>query len=137
MVIAVDFDGTIVEDTYPAIGEPKIFAFETLREIQKNNHQLILWSTRKGIELEEAVEFCRKNGVVFYAVNASYPEEKFEGQASRKINCEVFISDKNVGGMPGWGEAWQLIKEMTGQGIQGSETYGNPSVVERILSFFK
>ena len=111
MVIAVDFDGTIVEDCYPEIGEPKIFAFETLVEIQKNNHQLILWTTRTGERLEEAVAFCKKNGVEFYAVNASYPEEKFENTASRKINCEVFVSEKNIGGMPGWGEAWQEIRK--------------------------
>lgn len=137
MVIAVDFDGTIVEDCYPEIGDPKIFAFETLLEIQKNNHQLILWTTRKGEELEDAVEFCKKNGVTFYAVNASYPEEVYDGKSSRKINCEVFISDKNIGGMPGWGEAWQELKEMTGQGIQEQNSFGKPSVIERIISIFK
>lgn len=137
MVIAVDFDGTIVEDCYPEIGEPKIFAFETLIEIQKNNHQLILWTTRTGERLEEAVAFCKKNGVEFYAVNASYPEEKFENTASRKINCEVFVSEKNIGGMPGWGEAWQEIKEMTEQGIEQGVSFGKPSVIERIISIFK
>jgi len=137
LVIAVDFDGTIVEDCYPEIGEPKIFAFETLIEIQKNNHQLILWTTRIGERLEEAVAFCKKNGVEFYAVNASYPEEKFENTASRKINSEVFVSEKNIGGMPGWGEAWQEIKEMTGQGIEQGVSFGKPSVIERIISIFK
>ncbi len=137
MVIAVDFDGTIVEDNYPEIGEPKIFAFETLLEMQKSNHQLILWTKRTGQELEDAVEFCRKYGVVFYAVNASYPEEKFDGTASRKVNCEVFISGKNIGGMDGWGETWQEIKEMTGQGIQESATYGKQSLLDKITSMFK
>lgn len=137
MVIAVDFDGTIVEDCYPEIGEPKIFAFETLLEIQKNNHQLILLSSRTGEKLKEAVSFCRLNGVEFYAVNASYPEEEFIGTASRKINCEVFISEKNIGGMPGWGEAWQEIKEMTGQGIEQGNSYQKPTVIERIISMFK
>ncbi|MDE0771325.1 MAG: hydrolase [Salibacteraceae bacterium] len=137
MVIAVDFDGTIVEDCYPEIGEPKIFSFETLREIQKNNHQLILWTNRTGESLKEAVVFCKQNGVEFYAVNASYPEEKFENTASRKINCEVFISEKNIGGMPGWGEAWQEIREMTGQGIQENDQFGKPSIIERIISIFK
>ena len=41
MVIAIDFDGTIVEDAYPAIGEPKLFAFETLKMMDKNHHQLV------------------------------------------------------------------------------------------------
>ncbi len=137
MVIAVDFDGTIVEDCYPEIGDPKIFAFETLIEFQKHNHQLILWTTRTGNELKQAVDYCKSNGVEFYAVNASYPEEQFVGKASRKINCDVFLSEKNIGGMPGWGETWQELKEMTGQGLEGKNNFGNPSLVERIISIFK
>jgi hypothetical protein len=33
LIIAVDFDGTIVEDAYPKIGNPLMFAFETLRKL--------------------------------------------------------------------------------------------------------
>ena len=115
MVIAIDFDGTIVEDAYPEIGDPKIFAFETLKEMQKEHNQLILWTSREGDELEEAVDFCRKNGVQFYAVNNSYPEEKYDENISRKINCEVFVSHKNIGGLMGWGETWQEIKKISGE----------------------
>lgn len=110
MKIAVDFDGTIVEHRYPQIGEEKLFAFETLKQLQKLGHLLILWSFRHGKELDEAVEFCRKRGLEFYAVNKSYPEEEFEPDAvSRKIDAEVFIDDRNVGGFPGWSEIWQML----------------------------
>ena len=73
MIIAIDFDGTIVEHNYPDIGKEMLFAFETMKELQKQRHQLILWTYRSGKELEEAVEFCRGRGVEFYAVNKSYP----------------------------------------------------------------
>lgn len=110
MKISVDFDGTIVEHRYPEIGKEMIFAFETLKAFQKQGHQLILWTIRTGKELEEALEYCRKNGVEFYAVNKNYPEEIFEeGEVSRKINAEVFIDDRNVGGFPGWGEIYYMI----------------------------
>jgi hydroxymethylpyrimidine pyrophosphatase-like HAD family hydrolase len=72
--IAIDFDGTIVEDEYPKIGKPIIFAFETLKKLQDKGHRLILWTYRKGRALEDAVKFCEKNGIVFYAVNKSFPE---------------------------------------------------------------
>ncbi len=109
MIIAVDFDGTIVEHAYPAIGKVRLFAFETLRLLQKE-HQLILWTYRAGKELEEAVEFCRKNGVEFYAVNKNYPEEEFdEATISRKINADFYIDDKNLGGIPDWGEIWHML----------------------------
>lgn len=109
MKIAVDFDGTIVNDDYPGIGEPMLFAFETLRELQKRNHQIILWTYRTGRELDEAVEFCRKNGIEFYAVNSSFPEEKYDSRISRKIHAHVFIDDRNIGGFPGWSKVWQML----------------------------
>ena len=68
--IAVDFDGTIVEDKYPGIGKPLMFAFETLELLQKDGHRLILWTYRHGQELDDAVEFCESKGIVFYAVNS-------------------------------------------------------------------
>jgi hypothetical protein len=109
MKIAVDFDGTIVEHRYPAIGEEKLFAFETLRELQKQRHQLILWTIRSGKELEEAVAFCRQRGVEFYAVNKSYPEEVFDESVSRKIQADIYIDDRNICGFPGWSKVWQLL----------------------------
>ncbi|MDR2040534.1 MAG: hypothetical protein LBQ60_21670 [Bacteroidales bacterium] len=114
MIIAVDFDGTIVEDKYPGIGKEKRFAFMTLKDLQKQGHRLILWTYRSGRSLEDAVEFCRKNGIEFYAVNRSYPEEKMdESQVSRKIHADVFIDDRNIGGFIGWGEVWQMLNQET------------------------
>ena len=107
--IAVDFDGTIVDHEYPGIGKEKLFAFLTLKELEKMGARLILWTFRSGKELEEAVEFCKKNGLEFYAVNKNYPEEVFDGTISRKIDADIFIDDKNIGGFPGWSEIWQMI----------------------------
>lgn len=107
--IAVDFDGTIVEHCYPAIGETKLFAFETLRELQKRGFVLILWTFRTGKGLDEAVEFCRANGVEFYAVNKSYPEEVFDENTPRKIDADIFIDDRNLGGFIEWSRVWQMM----------------------------
>ena len=112
LTIAVDFDGTIVEDAYPKVGKEKLFAFETLKKLQEKGHRLILWTYRSGRTLEEAVQFCKDNGIVFYSVNSSFPEEVFEEKYSRKINADVFIDDRNIGGLLGWGEIYQtLLKE--------------------------
>lgn len=107
--IAVDFDGTIVEHEYPGIGKEKLFAFQTLKELEKMGARLILWTFRTGKELEEAVEFCRKNGIEFYAVNKNYPEEIFTEGISRKIDADIYIDDKNLGGFKGWSEVWQTL----------------------------
>ncbi|MEQ8714427.1 MAG: hydrolase [Cyclobacteriaceae bacterium] len=110
LVIAVDFDGTIVDHEYPRIGAEKLFAFQTLRALQDKGHRLILWTIRDGKTLEDAVEYCRSNGIEFYAVNENFPNEGFEPGQSRKVNADIFIDDRNVGGFLGWGEIWNAIE---------------------------
>lgn len=109
LIIAVDFDGTIVEDAYPKVGKPQIFAFETLKKLQEEGHRLILWTYRCGDKLDEAVSFCKENGIHFYAVNKSFPEEEYNQSLSRKIHADIFIDDRNAGGFIGWGEIYQML----------------------------
>jgi len=109
LIIAIDFDGTIVEDGYPKIGKPMIFAFETIKKLQGDGHRLILWTYRSGRKLQEAVDFCKEKGIEFYAVNKNYPEEEFDGKISRKIHADLFIDDRNIGGFLGWTEIYKLI----------------------------
>lgn len=129
MVIAVDFDGTIVDDKFPEIGREKIFAFETLKALHNDRHKLILWTCRSGKRLEEAVEFCRSKGVEFYAVNANYPEEDIKDAPSRKIVADIYIDDRSLGGFPGWETVWQLLK--SGEALPKSPS---KSLLDRIFS---
>lgn len=142
MKIAVDFDGTIVEHRYPQIGEEKLFAFETLKQLQKLGHQLILWTFRTGKELVEAVEYCKKKGIVFYAVNKSFPEEEFDPQlVSRKIDADIFIDDRNVGGFLGWSEIWQILNpdyaDSEFNELGNLSNKANFSVGDRLKKLFK
>jgi len=110
MIIAVDFDGTIVEHKYPAIGEELPFATATLRMLTEQNHQLILWTVRRGKLLQEAVEWCRERGVEFYAVNRNFPEEIVDNEEGYcKVNAELFIDDRNLGGLPDWGNIYKMV----------------------------
>lgn len=122
MKIAVDFDGTIVEHKYPEIGKVRPFAFQTLKMLQEKGHLLVLWTYRSGIYLDEAVEFCRKNGLEFYAINSDYPEEMYDGSKSRKIDCDYYIDDRNIGGLPEWGEIYQLLHPNEGQALRTTST---------------
>ena len=113
MVIAVDFDGTIVEHRYPEIGKELPFATETLRMLIKERHKLILWSVREGKLLEDAVNWCRERGVEFYAINKDFPEENVElnKHFSRKLKADLFIDDRNIGGLPDWGQIYRMVHE--------------------------
>ena len=116
MIIAVDFDGTIVTHEYPAIGVERPFAIDTLKMLIRDQHKLILWSVREGKLLDEAVEWCRERGVEFYAVNRDYPEETITNNPhfSRKLKVDLFIDDRNVGGLPDWGTIYRMVSERKG-----------------------
>jgi hypothetical protein len=109
MRIAIDFDGTIVENNFPGIGKEMLFAFETMKELQRQGNQLILWTYRSGEALKDAVDFCKDRGVEFYAVNKNYPEEEYDHSISRKVDADIFIDDKNFGGFPGWPKIWEVL----------------------------
>ena len=111
MTIAVDFDGTIVEHEYPKIGKPIPFAIDVLKKLQyEEHHMLILWTVREGTLLDEAVEYCKNRGLEFYAVNKNFPEETLEPGISRKIVADIYIDDRNLGGIPDWGLIYRMIK---------------------------
>jgi hypothetical protein len=110
MFIAVDFDGTIVQHKYPEIGEEIPFAIDTLKLIQfELRHHLILWTVREGRLLDDAVRYCRERGLEFYAVNKNHPEDK-DAVAPRKLMADLFIDDRNIGGLPDWGLIYDVLK---------------------------
>ena len=138
MTIAVDFDGTIVTHAYPAIGKPIPFAIETLKKLQQEDHHLIiLWSVREGQLLDEAVKYCHEKGLDFYAVNTNFPDEPVEdGMTARKLTADLFIDDRNLGGLPDWGIIYQMIH--TGQALRpmphsGVEQPKKRSFLDRLL----
>lgn len=133
MIIAVDFDGTIVEHMYPAIGKEIPFAIETLKKLRDERHKLILWSVREGKLLDEAVNYCRERGLEFYAVNTNYPEEKGDHQHfSRKLKADLFIDDRNLGGLPDWGIIYRMVHDrVTYEDIYREEFSNQPELPEK------
>jgi len=109
VIIAVDFDGTIVKHKYPAIGKEIPYAIETLKLLQEKGHKLILWTYRYGKELEKAVNFCKKRGLIFHAINNNFEEEEFDNTYSRKIYADIYIDDRNLMGIPEWKTIYNLL----------------------------
>jgi hydroxymethylpyrimidine pyrophosphatase-like HAD family hydrolase len=134
MIIAVDFDGTIVEHRYPEIGKEIPYAFESLKILQSKGHKLILWTYRTDEKLEEAVDYCRRKGVVFWAVNESYPGENREKITGRKINAEIYIDDRNLGGLPDWTEILHMLHP---EDYDLDELYNKKVKKNRLRSWFE
>ncbi|MCQ2066601.1 MAG: hypothetical protein MJY65_02965 [Bacteroidaceae bacterium] len=112
MTIAVDFDGTIVEHRYPGIGREKPMAIDTLIRLADDGHKLILWTAREGQLLDDALRFCRERGLSFYAVNSERPDDTWErSDVARKIVADMYIDDRNLGGLPDWEDIYRMVKE--------------------------
>lgn len=95
MIIAVDFDGTLVDHRFPLIGPEVPGAFDTLRLLRQNGHDLILWTVRIGVPLKEAFDFISKRGIELYGVNEN-PKQKF-WNGSPKAYAPLYIDDAALG----------------------------------------
>lgn len=64
--------------------------------------KVILWTCRCNDRLKEAVDFCKKYGLEFDAVNENLADlVNFWGNDPRKISADVYIDDKAVN-KPKW-----------------------------------
>lgn len=102
-IIAVDFDGTLVTDAWPEIGEPNTKLVSELKALQKDfGVKLILWTCRNNAlersMLNEALNFCTKHlNLKFDAVNDNIKEAiSLTGQNTRKIYADLYIDDKSI-----------------------------------------
>ena len=106
-ILAIDFDGTCCEFAYPDIGKPMPGCFETLKDLQTAGYTLILWTCRESKQLEEAIAFCRDNGIEFDSINHNRIEHGYSG--SRKVFANWYIDDRSIGGFAGWDKVREIL----------------------------
>ncbi len=109
-ILCVDFDGTIVEHEFPHIGKPLPDAFTVLKEFMEHGDRLILWTCREGTHLQDAIDFCAKNGIFFEVHNQNVPEHDYA--KSRKPFAHRYIDDRMIGGFPGWNIVKKDVDEL-------------------------
>ncbi len=102
-IIKLDFDGTVVTEAFPNIGEPIPMALETIKKLNQHGYNLILWTCRENEHLDAAVDFFKKHGIHFDAVNSGHHNNPYRHlPPSRKPFAHYHIDDKNIGGLPDW-----------------------------------
>ena len=72
MTHMVDFDGTLCKD-----GRPNIPLINDLRNLQAQGHMVVLFTSRVGQRLKDAVQFCSKYGLFFNGVIGGKPVADF------------------------------------------------------------
>jgi len=113
MIIAIDFDGTIVRGKYPDIDGLQPYAKQVINELISEGHYVIIWTCRTGEKLVEAVNYLLEQGVKFNRINDHEPvnASRYVG-IGRKIYAHCYIDDKNIFGFPGWKECEKEIQRL-------------------------
>ena len=96
MIYAVDFDGTLAETDYPRIIAPKIDMINALTMLSTLDNTIILNTCRHGEELNEAVAWCKEQGLIFDYINENAPEMIEKYGDCRKIYADFYIDDHNI-----------------------------------------
>ena len=106
-ILAVDFDGTLCEDKFPEIGEPKERNIQFVLELERlaknmnpadnREYKRILWTCRHGEHLDKAIAWCKEQGIEFDEVNTNIPEVKelFKTD-TRKVYANKYFDDKVI-----------------------------------------
>lgn len=95
MILVTDFDGTLVADKWPEIGDADCDLIWAFVEAQKAGHKIILNTCRQGEQLEKAVRFLEFYGLIFDGVNENILEEKQGLKDCRKIFGDFYYDDRS------------------------------------------
>lgn len=96
-IYAVDFDGTLCENAWPDIGKPNHSLISTLKKAREKGDKVILWTCRTADRLDDAIAWCKEQGLEFDAVNENLPEIIGQfGTESRKVFADIYIDDKAI-----------------------------------------
>lgn len=112
-ILAVDFDGTIVEATFPGLGKVKPGAIKYIRQLYEDGYIILINTCRTGAFEGHAAHFLDYLGIPYHYINSNYPAQvEFFKQDSRKLSADLYIDDKCLMGLPDtWEEIYNLIKE--------------------------
>lgn len=137
MIIAVDFDGTIVTHEYPKVGRD-IGAIPVLKRLIDEGHKLILYTMRSACELDEAQCYIHSFGIHLFGVNENPTQAHWT--SSPKAYANLYIDDAALGIPlinPMNGERsyvdWEKVEKMLeASGVLGSKSRNRVSIQQRI-----
>lgn len=113
-IIAIDFDGTIVKDNFPEIGEMIPGAKEAINQLYADGYTIIIWSCRAGIKKARAIEWLVMNGIKFHRFNESCPTNValHGGKDTRKVFANLYIDDRMMFKLPTWDEIYWIVRDL-------------------------
>lgn len=118
MVIACDFDGTIVDQEYPGIGCLKPNAKKVINQLYDDGHKIIIWTCRNNTytpgDQDRMIEFLDSNGIKYHTVNKNVnPNEN----AYPKIYYDILIDDHSLIFTDDWALMGLIIQDKIEKGM--------------------
>ena len=108
-VIAIDFDGTIVEHKFPDIGKLLPNAKKAISALYHFGFYIIIYTCRGGVEVVEMIKFLDFKKVPYHKINENAPFEMIKFKPSPKIYADVYIDDHNIFHNPSWKEIYEEV----------------------------
>ena len=107
-IIAIDFDGTVVEDKFPEIGEiirdNDYCSVDVINELHAVGHKIIIWTCRCGIYLYEMIQWINQHEMLYNTINSN--AINCMGHAMPKVRADCYIDNNNFGGRPKWDDIY-------------------------------
>lgn len=113
LIFAIDFDGTIVTNEFPKIGDLMPNAKDVINALYNAGHTILVWTCRSFDEHTDAniydvATFLGKNGIMIHGINVN--AELVDFKPFPKIYADIYIDDRQLGGIPGdWSEILKMI----------------------------
>ena len=117
MIISIDFDGTIVYESWPEPGAVFPNAREVINELYEKGHTIVINTCRSGKHEGVAQDVLENNNINYHWINTNVPDliHKY-GMDCRKISADVYIDNKQLGGLPTIPHSevidWLMVREL-------------------------
>ena len=112
LVIAIDFDGTICDLSFPEVGRMKLDADTYINMLYDEGHHILIHTCRTGIYEGLAQTFLKEQEIHYHYINSNMPYMiELYGQDCRKLSADIYIDDKCLMGLPKtWKEIYELVQ---------------------------
>lgn len=94
-IISVDFDGTLVFNSYPIINNPNMELINFIKN-NRDKYIFILNTLRHDRELNEALEYLEQFDLKFDYINENVKHLIDTYGDTRKIAADYYIDDRNL-----------------------------------------
>ena len=109
-IIAIDYDETITDNTpFPFEGKIRPEAKHYIKKIYKDGYTLVLWTARKGIYYQQAIERLHKENLYKYFTFDKKSMLSF-GELG-KLEADFYIDDKSLIEPIDWEKIYNYIIE--------------------------